>query len=123
MIQVKLDVRPVPSPRPLVTKFGARMPKKYMEHKKLIQAKIRGFRKFGNVPLRVELNLFFKAAKSAKRNKYPMVKGDVDNYAKTYLDAMEGVLYENDMLVEELVVTKKYSDVNAVFITVSEVVV
>jgi len=114
-------MRAVPSPRPLVSKFGTRMPKKYMEHKELVQAKIRAFKKFGNVPLRVELSFFFKAAKSAKRNKYPTPRGDADNYAKTYLDAMEGILYENDVMIEELVVTKKYGGGDVIFITIEEI--
>ena len=121
MISMKLAMRGMPSPRPIVTKFGTRMPQKYNDHKKLIQAKIRGFKKFGNVPLEVELSFFFKRSKSYKKNKYPVPKGDVDNYAKTVLDAIESVLYENDTLIEKLTVSKKYADVDCIFLSIKEV--
>ncbi len=121
MIQIRLNMKGMPSPRPIVTKFGTRMPEKYIQHKKLIQAKVRGFKKFGNVPLEVELNFFFKRSKSYKKNKYPVPKGDVDNYAKSVLDALESVLYENDTLIEKLTVSKKYADVDMIFITIKEV--
>jgi len=120
MINVKLSMRGMASPRPIVTRFGTRMPQKYMDYKKLIQSKLRGFKKFGNVPLEVELNFFFKPSKSYKKNKYPVPKNDVDNLGKSVLDAMESVLYENDILVEKLTVSKKYADVDCIVISIKE---
>ncbi len=122
LISIKLSMRGMPSPRPKVLKSGITyMPKKYNDHKKLIQSKIRGFKKFGNVPLEVELSFFFYPSKTAHRNKYPVPKGDVDNYAKTVLDAIEGLLYENDTLIEKLTVSKKYADVDCIFLSIKEV--
>ena len=120
IISIKLSMRGMASPRPIVTRFGTRMPQKYMDYKKLIQSKLRGFKKFGNVPLEVELNFFFKPSKSYKKNKYPVPKNDVDNLGKSVLDAMESVLYENDTLVEKLTVTKKYDDVDCIVISIKE---
>jgi len=121
MISIKLDIKGVPSPRPRVLKSGITyMPKKYVIHKQLIASKLRGFKPFKNVPLEVELSFFFKPSKTASKNKYPVPKGDVDQYAKSVLDAMESVLYENDTLVEKLTVTKKYADVDCIVISIKE---
>ncbi len=120
MVSIKLNMRPLPSPRPTVTRYGTHMSKKYVEHKKLVQAKIRGFKPYGIVPLRVKMIFSFIPSKSAKKNKYPMVKGDIDNTCKTYLDAMEGILYENDTLIVELTAIKKYGDSDSVTIEIEE---
>ena len=117
---MKLSVRPVPSPRPRVYRDTTIMPKKYKEHKQFIALKARNFKAFDNVPLAVKISCFFKPSKTASKNKYSMPRGDVDNYAKTYLDALEGVLYENDTQVEELTVIKKYATADAVFIEIKE---
>ena len=120
MIAIKLDVRPMPSPRPRVYVNTTIMPKKYKEHKQFIALKLRAFKPFKRVPLEVEFLFGYKAAKSAAMNKYPVPQGDIDNTCKTYLDAMEGVLYENDTQVVKITARKMYSDMNFVFIKIKE---
>ena len=121
MIQIKLNMRGVSASRPRVTKYGTFNAKKYDNYKKLLQAKIRGFKPLPNVPLRVELFFGFIPSKSAKKNKYPVPKYDVDNLAKGVLDACNGILFEDDVLVEELEVIKRYADVDCIFITIEEI--
>jgi len=111
----------MPSPRPRLNYKTVYIPKEYKEHKQFVAMKARVFKGFDNVPLKVTIACYFKPSKTVDSNKYPTPKGDADNYAKTYLDALEGVLYENDTLIEELIVTKKYATANAVFITIEEI--
>ena len=50
---------------------------------------------------------------------YP-ARPDVDNIAKTVLDGMNGVVYEDDAQVTYLKVSKKYADEGSVTVWVSE---
>jgi Holliday junction resolvase RusA-like endonuclease len=43
-------------------------------------------------------------------NSPKLTKPDIDNVAKSILDALSGVLYEDDQLVHDLHLVKKYSD-------------
>ncbi len=121
MTTIKLGIKPMPSPRPIVTRYGTRMPEKYIQHKKLIQSKIKGFKRFPNVPLEVELVFLIKPAKSYKKNKYPVPKGDIDNYSKSVLDAIEGILYENDTLIVSLIAKKQYCEEDSISIKLTEI--
>lgn len=72
------------------------------------------------VPLRVSVKLFLKIPQSAgKATREKMLAGeirptkkvlDVDNAAKLVMDAGNGVIYEDDAQIAELVVSKYYSD-------------
>ena len=97
------------------------MPSKYVSHKKLLQSKFIGLKKFGNVPLRVELFFGVKPSKNVKGNKYATPYMDADNCAKTVLDAMNGILYPDDVMIEELMITKKYATVDCIFIQIKEI--
>ena len=110
----------MPSPRPRLSKNRTYMPKRYTDHKALLQAKMKGFEPFGNVPLRVELFFGVKPSKNIKGNKYSTPYMDADNCAKTVLDAMNGILYPDDVMIEELMITKKYATVDCIFITIKE---
>jgi len=122
MISVKLDLKCKPSPRPRVLKSGITyMPVEYQDFKKILALKFKGFKPFGDVPLSVEILCVFKPSKTHKRNKYPLPIGDVDQYAKTVLDALEGTLYSNDTLVQELRVKKMYGASDTIFIDIKEI--
>jgi len=121
MISIKLHIRPMPSPRPRVHKFGTYMPKSYTEHKKQIQDKLEGFMHMGRVPIQAEYVFVFKEAKSTKKNKYSMPVGDCDNLIKTYQDAMEGILFENDRQIVEVCSKKMWGDSNSVSIKLKEI--
>ena len=121
MINIKLPIRVIPKKRPKLGRRGTYMPKRYTDHKALLQAKMRGFEPFGNVPLRVELFFGVKPSKNIKGNKYSTPYMDADNCAKTVLDAMNGILYPDDVMIEELMITKKYATVDCIFITIKEI--
>lgn len=121
MIEIKIkDLKGVPAPRPRVTRKGTFNDPKYTAYKDLLRLKARGFWKYIDVPIMVDLEFGFKKAKSAKYNKYSMPVRDVDNLAKGVLDAFNGVLYEDDALVTELRVKKYYADEDFVLIRIWE---
>ena len=82
-------------------------------------------------PLKVVIDAFFKLPKSATKKdrvdvlnhiKFPTVKADVDNIAKSILDGMNGYVYGDDAQVVDLVITKRYDCEDAfVIVTVKEV--
>ena len=122
MIQIKLNMKGMPTPRARVSSTGGYNTEEYKNYKNLLQAKMRGFKKMPIAPLRVELFFGFEASPGALKgtNKYPVPKGDVDNMAKGILDAANKMLlFEDDVLVEELVVTKRYATRNVIFITIT----
>jgi len=68
--------------------------------KKVQQAAARGLPEYSwtlERPVCVTIYLFPKA---------PRIEGDIDNYAKTVLDALKSRVYRDDSLVERLVVQK-----------------
>ena len=68
---------------------------------------------FGDIPLRVKLFAHFKAPEATK--KYVAygyectVNKDLDNIAKTVLDALNGIAYKDDKQVIELYVSKQWN--------------
>ena len=59
--------------------------------------------------LEVQLDFFLPRPKSLPiKIKYHTKKPDIDNLAKSVLDAMEGIIYVNDAQVISLLVTKDY---------------
>lgn len=52
--------------------------------------------------------------KTPKKTERSYPKGDVDNYAKSVMDAFNEWLYNDDDQIQTLVVTKEYGSDNAV---------
>lgn len=78
---------------------------------------------FGNIPLSVEIKAFF--APSKEQQKY-IIYGlkcinhkDLDNIAKTILDALNGIAYKDDKQVCDLSVSKHFSLTGQDYIEVS----
>lgn len=74
-------------------------PKVCREYRKLIQrhARASGLPMFPGV-VRLRVDVYLGGGR----------RGDVDNYSKAYLDALEGMAYENDRLVADLHVVRHY---------------
>lgn len=53
-------------------------------------------------PLKTPLRVILSLSMGTKR------KADIDNYNKLVLDAMSGVIYEDDVQIQELTITKGY---------------
>ena len=84
-----------------------------------IQVTLPGSYRVSTDPMYVHINMYIKLPKSSQTiaNKvkvtegilHPVVKPDVDNLAKLILDAMNGIIYEDDKQVIELSIKKHYT--------------
>ena len=97
---ITIPGRPVPKARPRLGVRGRKAfvytPPATREYEKLVGwvAKCNGCKPL-NGPLAVQLHLFIRGR-----------SGDVDNYCKSILDGLNGVAYEDDDQVIELLVRK-----------------
>lgn len=81
-----------------------------------LQAKAQINEKPYYMPVRVEITAYYPIPKSVSQKNRPFYEGmpkttkpDVDNISKLYLDALNGIAYNDDNLVSELWVRKLYS--------------
>jgi Holliday junction resolvase RusA-like endonuclease len=96
----RLDIEPMPTPRPRVARFGVYYPKKYEQYKKALEEAVRVHWTSGPLPglLCVAIEAVCKRPKTTK---LLAPRGDWDNYAKGVCDAMNGVAYTDDTQIIE----------------------
>lgn len=134
-MKLVFEIEPVEQARPRATRMGRGIrlydPKKVSVYKKQLammckfqykQAPLTG-------PLMVELNFFrhVQSSLSKKERKLrlsgthrPVVKPDTDNYIKSTLDGLNGLLWEDDNQIVDLIAHKYYSDNSRVEIEVTQ---
>ena len=117
---MKLDVpiEAVAQGRPRFYKGVAVDPAKSRQFKKEFAQKVSMLRSSSAIytgELSVELHIYRKMKVTSQRY------GDVDNLAKGILDAMTGVLWQDDRQITKLLVTKNFADEPRVELTVEEV--
>lgn len=101
----------MPSPRPrfrVIGKFAsAYMPKEYKDWKAQAATLLRNFNiDLGDSPVELKIACY---AKRPKTSKLPFPKPDVDNYAKSVMDAMtDAKLWHDDTQVKSLHVVKDW---------------
>lgn len=126
-MRVKFTIKgnPVPKGRPRVVMKG-RYPVTYTPEKtriweEYVQVSSLPYKpiEFMEGPLRMKLRFIFVKPKSAKRE-YPNIKPDIDNLAKSIMDALEGVFYKNDSQVVDEVLSKRYGNVAMVKVEIEE---
>jgi len=90
--------------------------KEYTSFKQEIQSKLPPLECSIN-PMSVSLEIIYPIPKSGsnkarleKVGSYKSTSPDIDNVAKSILDAMSGCLYEDDKLITKLKLSKKYGD-------------
>lgn len=134
MIDFYVQGEPVPKGRPRFTRQGRfYTPKTTADYEKSIQ---KAFSESGQspfsegVPLKMIIDFYFTIPKSAtKKNKQMMLDGvikhvkrkDVDNCAKSVMDAGNGLMYPDDGQIVELVARKKYDYQPHTHIVIKEV--
>ncbi len=78
--------------------------------------------------IKVELTFYRDIQKSVSKKEYqrrlnnavlPTVKPDTDNYIKSTLDALTGVLWTDDNIITDIIARKRYSDDPHVFIKIT----
>lgn len=86
---------------------------------------------FGDKPLRVGIVTYFSIPKSFSKKKermalndeiQPTKKPDCDNIAKSILDSLNGIAYDDDKNIVMLEVTKMYGSVPHTDVTIEEIV-
>ena len=105
----------IPKARPRSTKIGNRAimytpdkTKNFENYVKLVAAQ-HAPEELLTSALEVMLDFLFQRPKSLpKKIRYHTKKPDIDNLAKSVLDALEGIIYINDAQVISLRVTKDY---------------
>ena len=105
----------IPKARPRATKIGNRAimytpakTKEFENYVKLVASQ-HAPKELLTSALEVRLSFLFQRPKSLpKKIRHHTKKPDIDNLAKSVLDAMEGIIYVNDAQVISLRVTKEY---------------
>lgn len=135
-MKLVFEIEPVEQARPRATrtKYGIRLydPKKVADYKKQLAMMCKLWYKdkplYGQ--LKVELNFYRHLQESISKKERalrisgahrPIVKPDTDNYIKSTLDALNGLLWEDDNQIVDLVAHKYYSDNPRVEIEVDKV--
>ena len=121
-----IAIRPVPKGRPRCSKFSKQpyTPQKTRDYEKafgvlVYKAMQEGdFEKFGNEHLGVELVFYFEKARTSKLE-YPVP--DLDNLVKSALDAMNGILFEDDRRIVSIEAHKAFEVESGVYVLVREV--
>lgn len=108
-IRYRLDMEPIPCPRPRASKWGMYYPKSYALWKQLARAALMKARvPLGDGPYAVTIEC---VAAQPKKTKLAAPRGDVDNYAKSVLDALTSAsCWDDDNSVTALEVTKAWSE-------------
>lgn len=111
---------PKPKGRPRMTRMGrAYTPKKTHDYEKLIRDYYReNTTDYYDCAIRVSLVFYMPIPKSTSKKKRALMEsgeikctthtGDADNLCKSVTDALNGVAYEDDSLITELHIKKKY---------------
>jgi Holliday junction resolvase RusA-like endonuclease len=122
---------PVGKQRPRFSRGHTYTPKKTVDYEKLIASKALSAM-CPAIPVETPVAIFIwinhaiPASYSKKRKEaclngleFPK-KPDLDNVAKLYLDAMNGIVYKDDVQVVKLRVSKRYDTVASVHVLVRE---
>lgn len=122
---------PIGKQRPRATIIGGHAkiytPKKTVSYEALVRSSFlskyrKGLQQITNGYVKVEINVYYQlekphfikhginseGQKKLRGEILPTKKPDVDNIAKTILDALNGVIYRDDSQVVELVIKKSY---------------
>lgn len=117
MITLLFDLEPVPKGRPRLSRSGiAYTPAKTRAFEKSVR--ILAERLYKNQfpmvgPLRVLISFELSRPKSVKEKSrpFPCVKPDLDNQVKGVLDALNGVIWEDDAQICDLHAIKNYREI------------
>ncbi len=129
------DIEPVEQARPRAVRRGKRIgmydPPKVSKFKRELRMLAKN--RFGDDPLDGELSVEIKFYRSIQKSlskkerdrrlsgeHRPIVKPDLDNYVKSALDALNGVLWTDDARIVELHAFKHYSDSPRIEVVVKE---
>lgn len=134
-MKLVFEIEPVEQARPRATRMGRGIrlydPKKVSVYKKQLAMMCRFQYKQAPLsgPLKVEIKFFRHVQSSVSKKERnlrlsgshrPVVKPDTDNYIKSTLDGLNGLLWEDDNQIVDLIAHKYYSDNPRVEIEVTQ---
>ena len=124
VINFTVDGAAVPKQRPRISGRRAYTPKRTKDYEEQVLEAFRSsyqgfYPAFGkDTPVRVGISIYQAIPKSWSKKKRAQAEqgeivplsrnGDIDNIAKSILDALNGFAYEDDCQVTTLIVTKQY---------------
>jgi crossover junction endodeoxyribonuclease RusA len=73
-----------------------------------------------SIPVRIGIDFFFDRPKSVKKLADKVTKPDIDKLARSILDALTGIAFEDDCQVTDLHVTKQFGSPARAEIVISE---
>lgn len=117
-----IAIRPEPKRRPRFSRFGTYTDAKTVKFENHVAIACHNAAKMfawvkNKSPVAVSLEFDFKRPKTSKLG-YPIP--DVDNLAKSILDGMNGVLFEDDKQVIRLEAEKRFSDEDRIVVCISK---
>lgn len=122
MITFSVGIEPIPKGRPRFTRSGhAYTPERTRDYERELKSKIA--LEFKRLPFKghVELEMTFHLSKP-KRTKFGLFPPmDIDNLVKAFMDAANGVLYEDDKQVVKIIASKTWQSTGKIVISVNEV--
>lgn len=129
------EIEPVPQLRPRVSSRGGYVrvydPPKVKNFKRILRSLAANQYSRPPLigPLSVSLTFYRPVQKSISKTERerrltnrskPVVKPDTDNYIKSTLDALNGVLWEDDSQIVKLTAEKRYGEKGKIVITVTQ---
>ena len=121
----KIKIKPRPTPRPRVGKYGAYYSKSYSEHKRKMEFLVKELRIPKGEYTHISVAFNFPYPKSKKKSEcidkaFCYNKGDLDNYLKCLMDALEcAKVIENDNMFCKLQAEKRWTTDETGFILFS----
>lgn len=132
VFEITIPGNPVAKGRPRVGRYGTYTPRKTADYESYVE--YRWAAEYGNIkpsdkPLKAEIIFYMPIPKSAsKKAKIAMESGvtahikkpDIDNMAKTVLDALNGLAYVDDSQIYSLTLYKTYSERPGIYLKITE---
>lgn len=139
MIEFKVEGRPVPQPRPRVYRTATGKSKAVNSRQSINYKRIVKYAALSEMnkqrltmtdrPLAMRLTFVFTPPKSYTKKKLEAVKSgelrytkhkDLDNLAKSVMDALNNVVYKDDSQIVTLCANKEYGEEDCVLIRIEE---
>lgn len=118
---LQVNIKPVPKARPRLGRYGkAYTPKSTLNYENAIMGEYiaNNLPNFGDKSITVEIEFGFIPPASWSNKKKMLAlkgecipsKGDLDNYVKAVLDALNGIAYKDDRYIRKFICSKSYKE-------------